>query len=712
MSSTFVIKEAKVQKVIYHNTENGWGVFSIDNVLEDKERFPFNSVTVAGEFDHVYEDCLVDIEGEYFEHPKYGSQIKLLKYRVKEDHTSKEGIINFLTKSAIKGINIQNARKIYNKYKEKSIDIVLNEPLKLASIKGIAGKTVQKIKDSVNKYKERQELIQFCVDNKVSYSNCCRLEEELGKDVLNTLKSNPYIVLAKSDYFTFKQIDNIALNIGFDIYDKSRLKYGLLSVLRTAINLSGSTGYPVNKLLHKFNKELGVNNVSLFQEALVTLRDDKSVVIESDLVYDKNYYDAEKEIAEKIKEISARPILKGIFKKSIIDKECDIFDFKLTDEQKLAIKKCLLYNFSVLTASAGCGKSTITRVLVNVFLQHDYRVILLSPTGKATRRLEECADYPAQTIHKFLNVKHKLDDAETTDIGENAVIILDECSMVDIQLFKTLLRSINDTTKIILIGDSHQLPSVQAGNILGDLIDSKKVNICKLTQVMRQAQDSHILDYCNKVNSGQGIRECKEPDIFFSQFSSSEKIKDTLLTAYSREYRNRGGFSDLQVLTIYKKGAVGDTTLNKEIREIVNPYSEDLSTFGFMLHDKVMHTKNNYKKYVFNGETGIVSRVEDDTLYVQYDGRVVEYTSEDIDELQLAYSSTVHKSQGSEYKVTFVIVDNEVSSYLLNRKILYTAISRGKEKVYLLAKKGCVDACINNDYYEERYTKLKSFLTD
>ena len=165
-------------------------------------------------------------------------------------------------------------------------------------------------------------------------------------------------------------------------------------------------------------------------------------------------------------------------------------------------------------------------------------------------------------------------------------------------------------------------------------------------------------------------------------------------------------------MTIYKKGVVGDTTLNKDIREIVNPYSETESIFGFMLQDKVMHTKNNYKKYVFNGETGIVSRIEDDTLYVQYDDREIEYTSEDIDELQLAYSSTVHKSQGSEYKVTFVIVDNEVSSYLLNRKILYTAISRGKEKVYLLAKKGCVDACINNDYYEERYTKLRSFLVN
>ena len=334
----------------------------------------------------------------------------------------------------------------------------------------------------------------------------------------------------------------------------------------------------------------------------------------------------------------------------------------------------------------------------------------MSPTGKATRRLEECTGSSAQTIHKFLKVKHSIDDAEKVIIPENTVIIIDESSMLDIQLFAKLLQSTNDTTKVILVGDNNQLPSVQAGNILGDLIESGVVNVCRLSTVMRQREDSTILDYCSRVNEGLPIVECEKPDLIYRQYDNLNTMHDDILKFYRYEVKCNQSSRNIQVLTIYKKGIMGDVALNQELRDAVNVIDENELVFGFALNDKVMHIKNNYEKDVFNGEVGQVIAKEEDKILVDYGDKLVSYVTEDVDELQLAYSSTVHKSQGSEYPIVFVVVNSEVSTFLLIRKILYTAISRGKEKVYIFGQRGNVQQCINNDYYEERFTKLKKFL--
>jgi exodeoxyribonuclease V alpha subunit len=274
-------------------------------------------------------------------------------------------------------------------------------------------------------------------------------------------------------------------------------------------------------------------------------------------------------------------------------------------------------------------------------------------------------------------------------------------------LFAKVLQCVEDDTKIILIGDINQLPSVQAGNILGDLILSKKINVCRLTDITRQQQDSNIIKYCAEINRGNCIDECDVHDFVYKEFETDDEIMQEFINSYVLETKEHG-FGNVQVMTPYKKGDLGTCKLNEYISGVVNHNEKD-ETFGYKLGDKVMQLTNNYDKDVFNGETGVVSNIDEDYIYIDFDKGTVQYPIEEINDLTLAYANTIHKAQGSEYPTVFVILDN-MSQFLLIRKILYTAVSRGKKKVYLYSKPFCVDRCISNDFYKERITKLKQFL--
>ena len=708
------LDKVEVDRIVFYNPQTKWGIFRVrnDERIQLLDGPPLPDIAVAGNFEGVYVGCKVTVDGNIIQHPKYGRQVQIKNIVVIHDNTTQEGVINFLTKSVIKGIHVQNAKKIYKKFGQSSIDVVLDTPDRLSEISGIGPTTVQKVKESIEQYKKMRDLIQFSIDNGIPYPQIFKLHEMFGAKSIELLKTQPYSLLEYPDVFSFAQVDRIALRIGFAATDPERLKYGLLYTLYNLATLAGSTGVPNNKLIKGFHNLLGVTDLHTYQETLNNLINTKQIIAESGVIYNKKYYDTEKEIADRTRVIASKPLIKGVFKKQIIEEEIKSFPFELTQEQITTIKKCLIHDFSVITGSAGVGKSSIMKALVNIYTRHKFNVELLSPTGKATKRLSECTGRPAQTIHRFLNVKNNIEDAERVVIPENTVIIIDEASMLDIQLFAKLLESVNDTTKLILVGDNNQLPSVQAGNILGDLIDSDVVNVCRLTTVMRQKQDSTILDYCTRVNNGSPIIECDNKDLVYKQFDNVETMHKAIISAYTQEAKKRGSFRDLQVLTIYKKGLLGDTALNKELREAINVVDDNETLFDFALNDKVMHVKNNYKKNVFNGEVGSVVALNDDELLVDYSDKVVTYVTEDIDELQLAYSSTIHKAQGSEYPVTFVVVSGDTSTFLLIRKILYTALSRGKEKVYLFGLRGDVQKCIDNNYYEERYTKLKKFLKE
>jgi exodeoxyribonuclease V alpha subunit len=715
-----------VNKIIYFNNQSNWGVLSVkdynlENLSNKQNNFDKYFITVAGNFNGVYEDSKIEIYGNFKSHIRYGDQIEIVSYKLITDNKDKNSIINFLTRSNIKGINIQNAKKIYNKYKDKSIDIVINNYNELLSIKGIGKKTIEKIKNSAIEYKEMEKLICYCTELGFSYSVINKIYKVLGNTAIDKIKENIYCIIDYVEGISFKQVDLIALNNGIKEDNIERIKYCFLYTLKLLVTFEGSTGCKFSILKDKVLKELGITDIDTFICTLNKLEKEGKIYLENNIVYLKYFYDLEKNIASYIKEIANRNNKVDI-NEELVEFEINNFPFKLNKQQINTIKSCLESEISVITGGAGVGKSTILKALVNIYSKSGYNAITLAPSGKATRRIEECTNRPAYTIHKFLGVKTSIEDTEVTTLPKKSIVFIDESSMLDIIIFNKLLEAFNEDTKLVLLGDCQQLPSVSAGDVLSDLLTYNKINVNILTDTMRQAKDSNIIANCSKVNSGE-LLNSKEiydfvyreyasdnpeiDDFTYREYYSQESLIEDFMDLYENEL-NEHGIGNIQVMTPYKKGIIGVHNINKLVSDKFNNEEMD-EKFKYKCNDKVMHIVNNYDLGVFNGEVGTVSWIDEDYLKVKYSTGYITYDILDAQDLILAYCNSIHKSQGSEYPIVFVLLD-DTNTLLLYRKILYTALSRGKKKVYLLSMLGATDKAIKNNYYKERLTKLSSFL--
>ena len=862
-------KRFRVDKIVYFNRDSKWGVLGTTPLeslgeVEYSLRNDFGSVGMSGNFEGVFEGCEIEVTGNIVTNPRYGKQIQIIILKVIQDLRNKESIINFLSKSVIKGISIQNAKKIYDKYKDKAIDTVLNNPDKLIEINGIGEKTVNKVKDSVQYYKSIEDLVKFGTEVGLSYYIINKLHEELGDSALEIIKEDPFKILDITQVISFKQVDEIYLKCNGNPHSKRRLQTGLLYMLKQLVTLEGSTGCKMSLLKDKFFKLLNLDeSENFFKKLILSLEDEDKIYIDKDksIIYYKEFLEIEKNISEKIKALNTLGIKGDKIRESIVTDEIKSFPFELNEKQIEAINKCLDSNVAVLTGSAGCitgdslirvsiggsskllpikelfikfksrnklqkvyvksyiekkdflrmneiedvvhsgkkevykltlennsyikatatheimtergfvdlqdlkdsdyvminenarnkvpqyskvksveyvgiedtfdiccykdhnfiangivvhnsGKTTITKALYRIYSRCGFNVDLLSPTAKACRRLEECTGGFAQTIHKFLGMKNDGSVEEGKRSVENSVFIIDEASMMDIILFNHLLKRTTLTSRVLLVGDNNQLPSVQAGNVLGDLIDSDKVTTAKLVEVMRQKDDSNIIRYCNEINKGIVFDPTELKDFHYEEFGTGEELLEFFIEKYLEEVKEHG-LNEVQVITPYKKGELGMNNLNLALQSAYNENGKKLLE-PYRIGDRVRHTQNNYKKDVYNGETGVITGVtEDEDIIVDYGNKVIYYDNTDIEELTLSYCSTVHASQGSEYETCFVILDDTaVNNFLFIRRLLYTAVSRGKKKVYILTKPYLVDQCIENDNYKPRITKLKEFLKD
>lgn len=868
-------KKFKVEKIVYYDKSSNWGVLAtkpLEDIgpLQSKLINKYGNVSVTGNFEGVYEGATILISAVPVD-GKYGLALQLQTFQMKHDSKSQEGIVNFLARSLIKGISVQNALKIYKKYKEKAIDTVLNHPQALISIKGIGQKTVDKIKESAVRYKQMQPLIDFCADLGMPYHVVNKLYDELGDKALAVIKEEPYKVLELTPNITFKQMDEIFLKKGGSPTAVNRLETGLLYSLQHEAILEGSTGLKSAALKARFYKLLelsGENNEyestvhGLSTQGRIYITEGAITGYQTGYVYYKPYVDIERSIAEKVSALNKFGVLGDKVKESVIDEEIHDFPFELNPKQVEAVHECLKHNVSVLTGAAGCvagdtiikfkcgrqrkeqtatieqllelyndqpekvwyvksyitetkeigwneiekvvysgikqtyelitedgrtiratkdheiltqkgfkqlkdiekgefvmvrygdkgktfslvigkrkatkektydiccyenhnfvangivvhnsGKSSITKALSNIYARCGFNVVLLSPTAKACRRLEECVGgFQAQTIHKFLGMRKDNEFKSTKKYDRDTVLVIDEASMMDIMLFNYLLLGTDLSSRILIIGDNNQLPSVQAGNVLGDLISSQKVHVSLLTDVMRQQENSHIIKFCNMINKGEVFEPIEAKDFHYEEFGEGSELKDFFYAEYLKAVK-KYGLNEVQVITPYKRGELGMNNLNEFIQ---SNYNKDgaLAVEPYKIGDKVRHTQNNYKKDVFNGETGTIVGFdeEDETIRVDFGNKFITYDKQDLAELTLAYCSTVHASQGSEYKVVFVILDDTaVNDFLHIRRLLYTAVSRGKEKVYVLSKPYLVDKCINNDSYRPRITKLSEYLKE
>jgi len=727
---TVTITEAKVKKIIYYNGQNQWGVFAITYTPEGQTG-PLKTgleTTVAGNFEGIYEGCKLNLTAEEVEHPKYGKQLQLQHYSLIEDSSSKEAIINFLTKSSINGIHKALAQKIYDKFGKDSIDIVLHHTERLKEVNGIGEKTYEVVVKSVSTYFEMEELLKYCAEIGLhKFALVMQLYKEFGNDAVRMLKENTYQLLVMSEALSFNQIDEIALKAGIKADDDNRIKFGLLYVLNRESVLRGSTGCDDMQLKNIFQKTLGLQNNQLYRYALTKLMEEHKIYLNDDNVFLAEFYEAERNIAKQL--TWHNNDFPDVYDDKIVQEEIHNFPFTLNDDQINAIYSCLRKQFSVITSLAGCGKSTISKAILRILDRHGMPVILIAPTAKAAKRLNECTGFNASTIHRFLKVKdNTLESYDEVFVPRQATILIDEASMVDVRLFERVLDHIHADTRVILVGDTHQLPSVQAGNLLEDIIEAEKFNVCYLRDITRQAEDSNIIKYSNMVNEGNFIPlDLKSKDLVCTsaQKTQRQKAVEVIKKSYISNVE-KFGLLNVQVICAYKQGILGVNSMNQVLKSAVNAESPTKTTednvFSFQIGDKVRHTVNNYDLDVFNGETGVVVDIKNatdydnaegkDLLVVDYGDRFVNYDKFSANELTLSYASTVHASQGSEYDCVFVILDNEISNILLVRKIVYTAITRAKKKCYILSVDGCVNTAISNDHYKERLTKLCDFIKE
>lgn len=719
-------KRFKVEKIIFYNEASQWGVLATRPLYELPKEHEilynkYNNVSVVGNFSGVYEKGEIELSGDIVE-GKYGKSVQIRTFQLIHDSKSKEGVVNFLANSLIRGISVQNAKKIYEVHKDKSIDVVLNDPKSLIDIKGIGEKTVDKVAESVGQYIRLKPLLDYCCTKLgLHYSIVKRLDEELGDEALQVIKTNPYRVLDLTSNISFKQMDEIYLKSGGNPQAPVRLETGLLYTLKNLATLEGSTGCKSSTLKNKYYNMLNLTGeyqeyegtvFNLASEGKLEMEDDAITGYQTGCVYYKPFVDTERSIAEKLRILNEYGLLGDKIREDIVDEEIHNFPFELNEQQKKAVHECLEHNVSVLTGPAGSGKSSITKALSMIYRRCNFEVVHLSPTAKACRRLEECiGTNDAQTIHKYLGLQKDSDYSTNVKCNKDTVLIVDEASMLDIMLFNALLVGTNLTSRVLLIGDNNQLPSVQAGNVLGDLIDSGKVHVSKLTDIMRQQENSSIIKYCTMINNGELFDPIEVDDFHYEEFGEGSELKEFFFDEYLKVVKEYG-LNEVQVITPYKRGELGIENLNKFIQENYNSDGEIVME-PYRMGDKVRHTVNNYKKEVFNGETGTIIKYFDDTeeIMVDFGNKMVLYDKTDVEELTLSYASTVHSSQGSEYKIVFVILDDtSVNDFLLIRRLLYTAVSRGKKKVYILTKPYLVDKCIQNDSYRPRITKLKGFL--
>ncbi|KPU45503.1 ATP-dependent RecD-like DNA helicase [Oxobacter pfennigii] len=696
-----------VERITYANEENGFYVIKIK-----ASGFP-DLVTVVGNLASINVGSSIKLKGDWRQDSKYGKQFNAFEYTETVPATI-AGIEKYLGSGLIKGIGPVNARRIVNQFKEDTIRVIDEEPDRLIEVEGIGSKRVSMIKKAWQEQKEIKNVMLFLQGNGVSTGYAVKIYKTYGNDSINIVKSNPYRLADDIWGIGFRTADKIAEKLGFDKNSYERCRSGLIYVLNELSN-SGHC-YAIREQLIKETIKILELDYELLNSTIDKMIEDETVVVDNDSIYLPPFYFSETGTAKRIKEIlSSISNLKIADPDDIIEKvqkECDIRYDKIQIE---AIKTAAKSKFMVLTGGPGTGKTTTTLAIIRVFQKLRANIMLAAPTGRAAKRMSEATGMESKTIHRLLEYKPPEGYKKNTDNPLDCdVLIIDETSMVDIILMYNLLKAISNRTIVILVGDIDQLPSVGAGNVLRDIISSGIVNVVHLNRIFRQAQGSDIITNAHKINKGEfpDLKGGKNSDFFFIEEESPEKIvgliKDLCASRLSKYY-NVDPVNDIQVLCPMQRGETGAFSLNTALQEALNK-SVDFIKYGgyeYRLNDKVMQIKNNYDKGVFNGDIGIITSIdtEDKTLLIRFDNTDVLYDATELDELVLAYATTVHKSQGSEYKI--VVSPFTMQHYMmLQRNLLYTCVTRAKKIFVLVGTKKAVGMAVSNNKIEERNTKL------
>lgn len=708
--------EGIIKSIIYRNEENGYTVLSLQT--------SDSPITCTGIMPFFNENDQIIVEGELIYHDKYGEQINVESARIKKP-SGKKAIISYLSSGNIESIGKKTAELIYEKFGDKSIDVVFNETEKLLSIQGIGKKKLEKIKESTIEARDSREALLYLQGLNISFNLANKIYKAYGDNTISIVKTNPYKLSEDISGIGFVMADNIAMNMQMKNDSKFRISAAISYILKNDAEMSGSCALKKEDLLNKTFDLIKVDKNKINEQINEDLLKSKIQIIkigEDEFVYDKDIYMAEKSCAINL---------------SRLQNEKYIFDVKINEdfdafskEQEIAIKEAFNNMLLVITGGPGTGKTTIIKAICNILNEHNLKFNLAAPTGRAAKRMQESTEYVAFTIHRLIGIKPESPIPEFNE--ENTLdcdyVILDEASMIDIKLMDKLLKALSSKTALILVGDHNQLPSVGAGNVLKDILDTD-IKAVKLKKIFRQAKESNIVVNAHKINDGlYPILNQKNKDFFFID-SNSKKFQNDLLDLVKNRlpnYYKLDPINDIQILAPSKKSLWGVVNINdlcqKELNK--NPNLIKINNRIFKLGDKVMQVRNNYELEslnpdnfddgVYNGDIGRIIDIDKnmENLKVEfYDGNIVSYKKEDVKDLDLSYAITIHKSQGSEFDCVLIPM-MPASFMLLNRNLLYTAITRAKKLVILLGEKKILKQMVRNNNESKRLTNLSFWIKE
>lgn len=665
---------------------------------------------------------LLEIEGEWVKHPKFGQQFKATTYKTVAP-TEISGIEKFLASGAINGIGPAMAKKIVAEFGEKTLEIIAKSPNELLKVPGIGKKTAEKISTSYLEQSELTEIMVWLENHGISNTYAGKIFAKYGSFAIDIMEKDIYRLFQDIEGIGFLTADKLAFNLGIQREDKRRIISGIDYALMQLCN-NGHCCIPEMALVDKTAKILQVNNQIIFtilKERIDISSLNTEVVGGETLIYPPYLYYAEKKVATRLLQLqqATEPLSEdnlSLFIK-VWEKDNQI---QLAQKQKEAIKACLHHGVLVLTGGPGTGKTTVIKGILSILKAQGLKIRLAAPTGRAAKRLSETTGQKALTIHRLLEANNLAQDDNlqlgfSKDIDDQLdadVIILDEVSMVDIVLMHHFLNAVPDGCRIILVGDTDQLPAVGPGSVLKDIIRSQKVPAIRLDEIFRQAQTSMIIQNAHIINAGRlpDLRK-QYSDFVFYELNDDTSITQKILDLCTKDLPHEGFdvLKDVQILSPMHRFLCGVENLNLMLQEQLNPKKNQdelkYSSQTFRVGDKVMHIRNNYQKNVFNGDIGFIQDINNEKLTVDYFDHIVTYEKNELNELTLAYASSVHKSQGSEYKV--VIIPLSTSHYImLQRNLLYTAITRAKQKVIIIGSKKALMTAIQSNRTQKRYTLL------
>ncbi|MDD4071445.1 MAG: ATP-dependent RecD-like DNA helicase [Desulfobacterales bacterium] len=711
----------QIERITYANEENGYTIARL------KVYGRPDLVTVVGNIMEPAPGAVLNMKGEWTQHPRFGEQFRVVNYETAVPATV-YGIKKYLGSGLIKGLGPKMAARIVKAFGEDTFDIIEHHIERLAEVDGIGKKRIEMIRGAWQAQKEIREVMVFLQRHGVSSGYATKIFKEYGNDAIAVVSENPYRLATDIFGIGFVTADKIASSLGFDKQSRFRAEAGIIYVLHRLAD-EGHVYYPYEPLIEKCRELLQVDR-EVIADALAAICAAQKIVIEDlnesieafkenyKAVYLAKYHLCETRITSRLRMLMSAPKAgPALDADRAIQWVQEHLAIKLAEKQVEAVKSAIGTKVLVITGGPGTGKTTIINSVLKIFSGNHATVLMAAPTGRAAKRMTETTGHEAKTIHRLLEYSFKKGGFQKNDDSplDCDLLIVDEASMIDTILMHHLLKAVPVQATVILVGDVNQLPSVGAGNVLNDIIGSGVVPVVELNEIFRQAKNSRIIVNAHKINSGivpDMDSSGPKTDFYFIRQEDPEKVLDIILRLVRDRIPARYGHDpvdDIQVLTPMHKGIVGAGNLNETLQQALNPGTGGIVRAGrtYRVTDKVMQIKNNYDKEVFNGDIGRIRKIlaEDQDVIISFDGRDVVYDYSELDEVVLAYAVSVHKSQGSEYPV--VVIPVMMQHYiLLQRNLIYTAVTRAKQLVVMVGSRKALAMAVHNDKTQKRFTRL------